>query len=119
MITTSNVDELREVINKFRIVLVAFIDKKSDYYSIAHVLRFFEKIREPSIYSVVFTITDDNKSRVVSELGVKDIPTIRLYINGNIALEQYGVFESYDSNLYALKEGVKSVLRSRGIRFLV
>ncbi len=119
MINTSSIDELREVISRFRIVLVAFIDKKSDYYNIARVLRFFERIREPSIYSIIFTITDSNRDRVLSELGVKDIPTIRLYVDGNIVLEQYGVFDSYNSNLYALKEGVKSVLKSRGIRFLI
>ena len=113
----TSVEELRKLLDQNHIVLVAFIGDDEESRSISYAVRFFEKIREPDIVVAIVNVLEHPD--VAEVFGIEYTPTIRLYIDSRIVFEQKGGMKSYDKDVYVLKEGIKDVLRSRGIRFLV
>lgn len=113
----TSVKELRELLDQNDMVLIAFVGSNEESRSISYAVKFFERIREPDIIVAIVNILEHPD--VAEVFKIEYAPTIRLYINGEIVFEQKGGMGSYDKDVYVLKEGIKDVLRSRGIRFLV
>ena len=117
MIYISDPRELKRIIGSNSIVLVAFVKEDSESQSISYAIRFFERIREPYMLVVIANIA--KYPEIAEEFNINVSPTVRLYIDGKAVFEQQGGMSSYDKDVYALKEGIKAVLRAKGIRFLV
>ncbi len=110
-------DELKRLIQRMKIVLVVFADKSEESRSISYAARMFERLREPIITVAIIDVTETTDRRLLAEATT--IPLVRLYINGEPAFEQKGGMGYYQKDFIVLKEGIKSVLTGRGIRFLL
>lgn len=110
-------DELEKLIQRIKIVLVVFIDNSEESRSISYAARMFEHLREPMITVVIIDTTKIHDEKLLAEATIT--PLVRLYIKGELVFEQKGGMGYYQKDFIVLKEGIKSVLAGRGIRFLL
>ncbi len=110
-------DELENLIRSSRIVLVVYVDRSEESRSLGYAAKMFERLREPIITVAVIDVVEVLDKRLLAE--IKDVPQVKLYVNGEIVFEQKGGMGYYQKDFIVLKEGIKSVLTGRGIRFLL
>jgi len=110
-------NELEDLIRRTKIVLVVFADKSDESRSISYAARMFERLREPIITVAIVDTTEIRDRRLLAEATTT--PQVRLYINGELVFEQKGGMGYYHKDFIVLKEGIKSVLAGRGVRFLL
>jgi len=111
-------NELRSFIKDNEIALIAFLDMKKPNDRYFHDLLMVLERRAG--YMISFALVDVSKNSNSQALLPQDrkTPLIRLYIKGIKTFEQEGCFGEFLSDLAALKQGIKEVLKSRGYKTL-
>ncbi len=112
--------ELNEYLSNNRIVLIAITKRGSSIEN--YVKRLMEKFEERAghVISFAFAYVDD----IANALDSKSIThaekkvLIRLYVDGEIELEQYDLFEQLSLDLEVLRRSVKNILRKHSIKTL-
>ncbi len=117
VVYVKNKDELENLVRRMKIVLVVFVDDSDESRSISYAARMFERLREPIITVAIVNTMETRDRKLLAEATT--IPQVRLYINGEVVFEQKGGMGYYQKDFIVLKEGIKSVLAGRGIRFLL
>ncbi|RLG86879.1 MAG: hypothetical protein DRO15_05620 [Thermoprotei archaeon] len=110
--------DLRMFIKNNEIALIAFLDmnKANDRY-FHDVLTVLERRAGYMISFAFVDIGKDSDSQALLPQG-RVTPLVRLYVRGVKTFEQEGCFGEFLSDLAALKQGIKDVLKSRGYKTL-
>ncbi len=112
-------DDVMNFIRSNEIALIAFLNmNKSDDRYFHDVLAVLER---RAGYLISFAFVDVTKSDLGNENLLppnSSTPFVALYIKGVKAFEQEGCFGEFMSDLAALKQGIKDVLKSRGYKTL-
>ncbi len=112
--------ELESFILRNRIALIAFVSRNSKLWKyLESLLRRFE---QRAGYLISFAMIDIEKARnhLPSEQAevARKSGLIRLYFDGECIFEQEGVFGNLESDLQALRHGVRDVLKRRSVKTL-
>ncbi|MCI4435185.1 MAG: hypothetical protein JHC33_00015 [Ignisphaera sp.] len=110
VIEVNSENELNEFASRKRLVLVAMIrgvDQDKKRY-VTKLLSIIEEESEPTIYTAIYTQQGEVLGRPFIEIS--------LYLDGSQVFSQEGVFEDLESDLEALKNGIRETLRSKAIR---
>jgi hypothetical protein len=110
VIEVNSENELNELTSRKHLVLVAMIrgvDEDKKRY-VTRLLSIIEEESEPTIYTAIYT----QHSKALGKPFIE----ISLYLNGSQVFSQEGVFEDLESDLEALKNGIRETLRSKAMR---
>ena len=112
------IDDLKNFIKENEIALVAFLDmtKPDDVY-FRDVLLSLER---KAGYMISFAVMNINENSNAHKFIQREFttPLIMLYVKGVKAFEQEGCFGEFLSDIAALKQGIKDVLKSKGYKTL-
>ena len=116
MIEVASWDEIRRAVNYNKVVIVEYYDpddKVSKELSMA--LKKINEVADPSI--LFLRVSIKRNPELVKDL--RNIPCIRVYVNGRIVFEQQGGFGRRDLDLLVLRRSIRRVLRSFNITYKI
>jgi uncharacterized protein YrrD len=109
--------EFKKAINNNKIVILVYYDKtrKKDQYF----YKVFEELSK-NIKSfgtqAIFIAVEYSEADSKLKNTLKKPPYIAMYINGKSELEQYGVVMDIYKDLYILKDSIRDITRSLGLK---
>ncbi len=112
--------ELESFISRNRIALIAFVSRDSKLWR--YLENLLHRFEQRAGYLISFAIIDIEKVKnhlpsEQAEIARKSC-LIRLYFDGECIFEQEGVFGNLESDLQALRHGVKDMLKRRSVKTL-
>ena len=116
MYEVTSIEEIKRAINSNRVVIIEYYDpdsKESREFSKA--VKAMERTLDPSILLLRVSI----KRFPYLMDGIKEIPCIRVYLDGRLVFEQQGGFGKRDLDLMVLRRSIRSTLRGLNASFRI
>ncbi len=112
MYEVTSLDEIRRALKSNKIVIIEFYDPEdrcSREFSKA--VRAMEQTLDPSI--LLLRVSAKEHPELLN--GIKEIPCIRVYLDGRLVFEQQGGFGRRDLDLFVIRRSIRSTLRSLNV----
>ncbi len=113
----SSETEFKKTISRNRIVLLVYYDrsKKKDLYFYKVFEELSKNVKSFGTQAIFIAIEYSQASTELKNI-LKEPPYIAMYIDGKSELEQYGVVMDINKDLYILKDSIRDITRSFGMK---
>ncbi len=116
MIEVRSREEIDRAIASNRVVIIEYYDKESRIgREFSRAVKYLEKHIDPSI--LILRVSAREHPELLD--GVKELPLLRVYLDGKLVFEQQGGFGKTDLDLMVLRRSIRSVLRSFNVAFKI
>lgn len=116
MYEVSSIDEIKRAINSNRVVIIEFYDpdnKESREFS--KTIKAMEQTLDPSI--LLLRVSIKKFPNLMN--SIRELPCIRVYLDGKLVFEQQGSFGKKDLDLMVLRRSIRSTLKSLNVVFRI
>ncbi len=116
MYEVSSIDEIKRAISSNRVVIVEYYDPDSKVSKdFSKTIKAMERTLDQSILLLRVSI---KKFPSLMD-SIKEIPCIRVYLDGRLVFEQQGCFGKRDLDLMVLRRSIRNTLRSLNVSFKI
>jgi len=116
MYEVSSIDEIKRAISSNRVVIIEYYDPDSrESREFSKAVKAMEHTLDPSI--LLLRVSIKKFPSLID--GIKEIPCIRVYLDGRLVFEQRGSFGNRDLDLIVLRRSIRSTLRNLNATFKI
>ncbi len=115
--TANSTSDYYNILSKYSLVLVAFLDNSEESRRFEQVLeRLDRELRWVNSPAELVKVYSDKCQELFIREGISTTPYIKVYLDGRVIFEQRGALGDVYKDVYILRRGVRETLRRYGMR---